>query len=65
MSIELQTDVKGNTLSLVRQIPSYGFELFLTAKDGTSVSFALTGESLSVVAEELKSAAAFAERFGR
>ena len=65
MSIELQTDVKGNTLSLVRQIPSYGFELFLTAKDGTSVSFALTGKSLSVVAEELKSADTFASKFAQ
>ena len=65
MSIELQTDIKGNTLSLIRQIPSFGFELILTAKDGTSVSFALTGESLTSVAEELKRADAQAAKFGR
>ena len=65
MSIEIQTDSRGNTLSLVRQIPSFGFELILTAKDGTSVSFVLTGESLTSVAEELKSATTFAEKFGR
>ena len=65
MGIELQTDIKGNTLQLVRQIPSFGFELILTAKDGTSVSFVLTGESLTSVAEELKSATTFAEKFGR
>ena len=65
MSIEIQTDSRGNTLSLVRQIPSFGFELTLTAKDGTSVSFVLTGESLTSVAEELKSATSFAEQFGR
>ena len=65
MSIELQTDSKGNTLQLVRQIPSFGFELILTAKDGTSVSFVLAGESLTSVAEELKSATSFAEKFGR
>ena len=62
MSIELQTDVKGNTLQLVRQIPSFGFELILTSKDGTSVSFVLTGESLTSVAEELKSADTFASK---
>ena len=65
MSIEIQTDSRGNTLSLVRQIPSFGFELILTANDGTSVSFVLTGESLTSVAEELKSATTFAEKFGR
>ena len=65
MSIEIQTDSRGTTLSLVRQIPSFGFELILTAKDGTSVSFVLTGESLTSVAEELKSATTFAEKFGR
>ena len=65
MSIEIQTDSRGNTLSLIRQIPSFGFELILTAKDGTSVSFVLTGESLTSVAEELKSATTFAEKFGR
>ena len=65
MSIEIQTDSRGNTLSLVRQIPSFGFELILTAKDGTSVSFVLTGESLTSVTEELKSATSFAQKFGR
>ena len=65
MSIEIQTDSRGNTLSLVRQIPSFGFELTLTAKDGTSESFVLTGESLTSVAEELKSADTFAAKFAQ
>ena len=62
MNTEALTDSQGNTLSFVRQIPSYGFELTLTAKDGTRVTFDLAGDNLKAVAEKLGSAAAFAEK---
>jgi hypothetical protein len=65
MNVEAITDSNGNTLSFIRQIPSYGFELVLKAKDGTSITFDLAGDNLKAVAEKLGSAAAFAEKFGR
>lgn len=65
MTIEAMTDSRGNTLSLVRQIPSFGFELVLKAKDGTVVAFDLKGDNLRAVAEGLASAATFSEKFGR
>lgn len=65
MDTQAVTDVHGNTLSFVRQIPSFGFDLTLTTKDGTTVTFELAGANLKAVAEKLGSAAAFAETFGR
>ena len=65
MNIEAMTDSQGNTLSFVRQIPSYGFGLTLTSKDGTAVTFDLAGDNLKAAAEKLGSAAAFAEKVGR
>lgn len=64
MNIEAMTDSQGNTLSFVRQIPSYGFDLVLTTTDGTAVTFDLAGDNLKAVAEKLGSAAAFADKFG-
>ena len=65
MSLETITDSKGNTLSLVIQVPSYGYEMQLKSKDGISVFFDLTGENLKLLAETLASASAFAEKYGR
>ncbi|RYF31934.1 MAG: hypothetical protein EOO23_00895 [Comamonadaceae bacterium] len=65
MDTQAVTDVHGNTLSFVRQIPSFGYDLTVTAKDGTTVTFELAGANLKAVAEKLVSAAAFAETFGR
>lgn len=65
MNLEAVTDSKGNTVSFLRQIPSYGLELVLTAKDATKVSFEMTGDSLLAVAERLGSAAVFAAKVGR
>lgn len=65
MNIEPMTDSHGNTLSFMRQVPSYGYELTLTSKGGTTVTFDLSADNLKAVAEKLGSAAAFAEKFGR
>lgn len=65
MNLEIITDLKGNTLSLVRQVPSHGFEILVASKAGERVSFDLTGENLKMLAEALASASAFAERYGR
>ena len=65
MNIDALTDSKGNTLSMVRQIPSFGYDIVLKAKDGTVVSFHLADKNLSAVAEKLGSAAGFSEKFGR
>jgi len=65
MNIEPMTDSHGNTLSFARKVPSYGFELSLTSKDGTAVTFDLASDNLKAIAEKLGSAAAFAEKFGR
>lgn len=64
MNIETMTDLQGNTLSFVRQVPSYGYELTLTSKDGTAVTFDLAADNLKAIAEKLASAAAFAEKVG-
>ncbi len=58
-------DSKGNSLSFVRQVPSCGFELVITSKDGTVASFELVGANLKAVAEKLASAAEFAGKYGR
>jgi len=65
MNTQAVTDAHGNTLSVVRQIPSFGFDLTVTTKDGTTVTFELAGENLKAVAEKLGGAAAFAETVGR
>lgn len=65
MNIEPMTDSQGNTLSFVRLVPSYGYELTLTSKDGAAVTFDLAADNLKAIAEKLGSAAAFAEKFGR
>jgi hypothetical protein len=65
MHIESMTDSQGNTLSFARQVPSYGYELTLTSKSGTTVTFKLAADNMKAIAEKLGSAAAFAEKFGR
>ena len=64
MNFETITDLQGNTLSLIIQVPAYGYQMELKSEDGTCVLFNLTGENLKFLAETLASASAFAEKYG-
>lgn len=64
MNTEVLTDSFGNTLSMVRQIPSFGYQISLTTKDGANATFDLAGENLKVVADKLTEASNFAAKVG-
>jgi hypothetical protein len=56
------TDAKGATLSLVRQVPGWGYKISVASKDGAVVTYDASPEDLGALASASTQAASTPER---
>jgi hypothetical protein len=59
MTNDVLTDLHGNKISVVRAIPSFGYSITATSKDGSQGTFEIEGENLKRLAKLFSEAAAF------